>query len=279
MPQAELTDAGRVDQVAAAGKMEQSRGGGGMGALAGHRGEVADTGVDTWQQGIHQRRLAHPGLPDEDAHVTVQRAAQFVHRQAIEGRHLDQRVTQGAVDIQQRIDAFGIALVDQVGLVQQQQRLDAGMFGGDQVTVDQVGVRFGTRGEDDDDAVDVGRHRLEQPAHVRAAQLGAARQLRDDHADALVAGAPDHLVASHQCRQVGAQVTAGNLAVGGLDLYLNPEMSDHLAGLLRSQVAALQLFHGTRLATGRPGRAFFLDLFDAPALPAGQVAFGHDASA
>ncbi len=86
-------------------------------------------------------------------------------------------------------------------------------------------------------------------------------------------------LAGHQCRQVGAQVTAGNLAVGGLDLYLNPEMSDHLAGLLRSQVAALQLFHGTRLATGRPGRAFFLDLFDAPALPAGQVAFGHDASA
>lgn len=33
VPQAELTDAGRVDQVAAAGKMEQSRGGGGMGAL------------------------------------------------------------------------------------------------------------------------------------------------------------------------------------------------------------------------------------------------------
>ena len=63
----------------------------------------------------------------------------------------------------------------------------------------------------------------EQPAHVRAAQLGATRQLRDDHADALVAGTPDHLVAGHQCRQVGAQVTAGNLAVGGLDLYLNPK--------------------------------------------------------
>ncbi|MGZ2336881.1 hypothetical protein [Acinetobacter baumannii] len=102
--------------------------------------------------------------------------------------------------------------------------------------------------------------------------------MRDDHADALVAGTPDHLVAGHQCRQVGAQVTAGNLAVGGLDLYLNPEMSDHLAGLLRFQVAALQLFHGTRLATGRSGPRSSWIFSMTTALPAGQVAFGHDAS-
>src|SRR5690606_7222997 len=44
---AKLTDAGRVDQFAAAGKVEQPCGGGGVGALAGHFRQRSDAGVDT----------------------------------------------------------------------------------------------------------------------------------------------------------------------------------------------------------------------------------------
>ena len=119
------------------------------------------------------------------------------------------------------------------------------MFGGDQVAVDQVGVSVRQWGENNDDQVDVGRHGFEQATHVRAAQLGAAWQLRDDHPDALVAGAPDHAVAGDQRGQVGAQVAAADLtglfAIHCLDLDLNAEVGDHQADLLRAQVTTLQL--------------------------------------
>ena len=157
------------------------------------------------------------------------------------------------------------------------------MLGGHQVAVDQVGMWVRQRGEDDDDQVDVGGHRLEQAAHVRAAQLGVARQLRDDHAVALVARAPDHAITGDQGRQVGAQVAAldlaGQLAFQCLDLDLHAEVGDHQAGLFRAQVAAFQLIEQARFALGRAGGTLLLDFLDAPALPAGQLAFGHEGSA
>ena len=97
--------------------------------------------------------------------------------------------------------------------------------------------------------------------------------------DALVARAPDHAVAGDQCRQVGPQVAAEHLpavfALQCLDLDLYAEMRDDQPGLFRAQVAALQLLEGTALATRGTGGALFLDLLDAPALPAVELAFGH----
>src|SRR5690606_32496254 len=129
--------------------------------------------------------------------------------------------------------------------------------------------------EDDDDLVHVGGHRLELAASVRAAQLAGARQSGDDHPLALVAGAPDNAVAGDQGGQVGAQMAAADDAVVALDIHLHAEVGNHQAMLLRPQVAPFQLFAHAFLAPRSAGGALFLDLGDAPALPAGELAFGH----
>ncbi|MNY39939.1 hypothetical protein D3C86_1746500 [compost metagenome] len=106
--------------------------------------------------------------------------------------------------------------------------------------------------------------------------------MRDYDADALVAGAPDHAIAGDHGRQVGAQVTAkhlaGQFAVLGFDFDLYAKMGDHQAELFRAEVAALEGLHGLRLALGRAGGAFALNFVDAPALPAVELAFGHESS-
>ncbi|MNZ41332.1 hypothetical protein D3C78_588800 [compost metagenome] len=114
---------------------------------------------------------------------------------------------------------------------------------------------------------------------VRPAQLGAARHLRDDYANALVAGTPDHAVTGDQRRQVCAQVAAEylacRLAVLGLHLDLHAKVSDHQAQLLRPQVAPFKLLQRMLLAFGSASGAFVLDLFDTPVLAAIELAFGH----
>ncbi|MNM72368.1 hypothetical protein D3C76_1364020 [compost metagenome] len=117
---------------------------------------------------------------------------------------------------------------------------------------------------------------------VGAAQFGAARHLCDDHANALIAGAPHHSVAGDQCRQVGAQVAAENLAcrfaVLGFHLDLYAEVGNHQAQLLWPQVAAFQLLQRVLLAFGGACGAFVLDFFDTPVLAAIELAFGHEIS-
>lgn len=180
------------------------------------------------------------------------------------GRDFQKRIFQLTINLEQGVQRHLVLLVDQIGLVQQQQRANAGMLGGHQIAVDQIGVGFGQRGEDDDDLIDVGCHRLELAAHVGATQFAVSRQLRDDHAIALIAGAPDHLITGDQCRQVGAQVAAkhlaGQLALQALDFHLNAEVGDDQAGLLRPQIAAFEGFHGLRFTFGSAGSAFALNL-------------------
>ena len=53
--QAELANPRGVDQFAAAGEVEQPRGGGGVRAFAGQFGERPDAGIDFWQQTVDQR--------------------------------------------------------------------------------------------------------------------------------------------------------------------------------------------------------------------------------
>ncbi|MNE08134.1 hypothetical protein D3C80_1007800 [compost metagenome] len=92
--------------------------------------------------------------------MAVEHLLQALHAVTVVGRDLQQRVAQLAVNLQQRMQARAVLVVDQVGLVQQQQRANAGVLRRHQITVDEVGVRFGRGGEDDHDQVDVGRHRL-----------------------------------------------------------------------------------------------------------------------
>ena len=54
MAQAELADAGGVDQFAATREMEQACGCGGVCAFAGLLRERSDAGVDAWQEAIDQ---------------------------------------------------------------------------------------------------------------------------------------------------------------------------------------------------------------------------------
>ncbi|MNF86040.1 hypothetical protein D3C84_684630 [compost metagenome] len=282
MAQAEFADTRGVDQLTAAGEVEQPRGGGGVGALAGQLGQRADTGFDFRQQAVDQRRLADTGLADEHADASVQLRLQLLHPVTVMRRHFQHRVAEGAVYGEQGIQRRRVVFVDQVELVQQQQRLDARMLGRHQIAVDQVGVGLGQRCKHDDDHVDVGRNRLELTTAVRATQLGVARQLRHDHADTLVAGTPDHLIAGHQRRQVGAQVTtehlAGQIAIEGFDFDLHTEVRDHQAGLFRTQVATLKCLDSRGLAFGGAGSAFALNLFDAPVLTTIELAFGHGCS-
>src|SRR5690606_20124648 len=146
--------------------------------------------------------------PDKHADVVVQCRLQSRHAVALVGGDFQYRIAELAVGGQQALHVRRVIGIQQVGLVEQQQRMDAGLFGGDQIAVDQVGVRVRQRGEDDDNLVDVGSHWLELPAAIRTAQLGVTRQLGDNHAVALIAGAPDYAIAGYQGRQVGAQVAA-----------------------------------------------------------------------
>ncbi|MND50510.1 hypothetical protein D3C80_414800 [compost metagenome] len=187
MTEAELANSGGVDQLTATREVVEARGRGGVGALTGPLGQIAYPGLHLRQQAIDQRRLADPGLADEHTDVSVQLLLQLLHAITVMGRNLQQRIAQLPVHRQQGIERRGVLLVDQVGLVQQQQRTNAGVFGGYQVAVDQVGVGFWCRGEDDNDQVDVGRYRLELATTVGSAQFGMARHLRDDDTDTLVA--------------------------------------------------------------------------------------------
>ncbi|MCY1443356.1 hypothetical protein D9M71_597660 [compost metagenome] len=74
---------------------------------------------------------------------------------------------------------------------------------------------------------------------------------------------------------MAAEHLAGAFALQGLDFHLDAEVGDHLPVLLGAEVATFQFLQGARFALGRAGGAFFLDFFDAPALPAGKVTLGH----
>ncbi|VVO43453.1 hypothetical protein PS720_06159 [Pseudomonas fluorescens] len=208
--EAEFADTRGVDQLTAAGEVEQSRGGGGVSALAGQFRQWAHAGVDFRQQTVDQRGFTHARLADKHADTSVQLLLQLFHAIAVMRRHFQHWVAEGAVHRQQGVERWGVLLVNQVEFVQQQQRTNARVLGGDQVTVNQVGMGLGQRREHNDDHVDVGRYRLELATTVRATQFGGAWQLGDDHADTLVAGPPYHFIAGDQRRKVGAQVATGH---------------------------------------------------------------------
>ncbi len=106
--------------------------------------------------------------------------------------------------------------------------------------------------------------------------------MRNDDANALIAGAPYDAIAGHQCRQVGAQVAAEDLtacfAFLSLDFDLNTEVSNYKTGLFGAEVAAFQCFKRSGLAFCRAGSTLALNFFDAPVLTTIELAFGHGCS-
>ena len=61
--------------------------------------------------------------------MAVELLLQALHAIAVVCRNFQQRVAQFAVDLQQRMQAGAVLVVDQVGFVQQQQRAQAGVLG------------------------------------------------------------------------------------------------------------------------------------------------------
>ncbi len=106
--------------------------------------------------------------------------------------------------------------------------------------------------------------------------------MRDDDANALIAGAPYHAITGHQCRQVGAQVAAkdlaGHFAFLSFHFDLHAEVGDHQARLLGAEVATLECFKRSGLAFCCAGSTLALNFFDAPVLTTIELAFGHGCS-
>ncbi|MNJ56273.1 hypothetical protein D3C77_518100 [compost metagenome] len=87
MTQAELANTRRVDQLATTREVVQPCGSGGVRALSGPLRQVANPGLHFRQQAVDQRRLADPGLTDEDADMAIQASLQLLHSIAMMGRY------------------------------------------------------------------------------------------------------------------------------------------------------------------------------------------------
>ena len=275
MPQAELADARRVDQAAARGQMEQLGGGGGMGAFAGALRQGAHPQLRIGQQRIYQRGFADTRLPHKHTGALPQGRVQLLQPAAL-ARGVENAVPQRRVDRQQLIELSAQAGVccQQVGLVEQDHRLDVHGFGRHQVAVNQHRVRLGQGRDNHHNLVDIGCHGLELAVGVRPGEHTVALALRDDNPGGL-ALAPHHPVAGDQALEVGAQVAANALAGDGLDLHLGAEMSGDEAVPLRAERPAGQGLLDQGVALVGPPGSFPLDFFDAPGLLASEFAFGH----
>src|SRR5690554_2843225 len=271
--EAELPDAGGVDQLGGLGVGQgiEPRRGGGVGALARVLRQRADAKFLVGQQAVDQRRLADAALAHEHRGAPGQAGVQGIEALLALGGGGHHRVAQPLAAI----------LGQQVDLVEHQHRGDASGLGGDQVAVDQVGVGLGLHGEDDQDLVDIGRHRLELAPGVGAFQHAVALAPGHHHAFhhaalGVLAAAPDHPVAGHQPFEVGAQVAAHRRFAGlGTHVQGVAEVGDHPAGPLRAILAGGQLVAITGIALGGALGALGLDLLDAPALLAAKLAFAH----
>ena len=233
MAQTKFANTRRVDQIAAAWKVEQPRSGGGVRALARDFGQRPHPQIDLGQQAVDQRRFTHARLTHKHADMAVQLRLQLLHTVTVMRRYFQHRITQLTIHTQQRVQRRGVLLVNQVSLVEQQQGTNPGVLSRYQIAVNQVGVRLGHGRKHNHDHVDVGGDRLELATAVWAAQFSFTRQLGDDNADALIAGAPYDRVASDQCGQVGAQMAPEHLAFKltflGFDFDLHTKVRDHQA--------------------------------------------------
>jgi hypothetical protein len=103
--------------------------------------------------------------------------------------------------------------------------------------------------------------------------------LGDDHADALVAGTPDHAIAGDQRRQVGAQVAAEYLA-GSSPSWASTSTCTPKCAITRPSCSGPRSPPSSSCSAAarvwRRGGAFALDLFDAPVLATIELAFGHE---
>ena len=169
VPELELPQAGRVDDVPAGRKRKHSGGGRRVLSLLSFGAHFADAQVQARLDSIQKRRLADAALARNRALMPGQPPPQALDAETGVGTHEQHVVAHLAVDADQRLQ---VGPLDQVDLVDAHQRRDPGLLGGDEEAVDQVRleVRFGRAADhhelidvDDDDVLAAAAARLSTP--------------------------------------------------------------------------------------------------------------------
>ena len=110
-----------VDEIAAAREVIEPRRGGGVLAKPRVLGDLAGEHIQPRHQGIGERRLADPGLADEDADLVGQGGFQFIEPFAALAAYQQYLVTELAVGGELTLDTGTGRVIEHVDLVQHDQ--------------------------------------------------------------------------------------------------------------------------------------------------------------
>ena len=137
---AEPADARRVDHADAAGQVVERGRRGGVAAAAVAVADGAGAGRAVRAQRVEQRRLADAALTDEHAGLPGERRTDLGDPVALPGAARQHREAEGPVGLQACEQLVPPALVQEVGLVDHEDGLCAGLLHGHQVAVDEPRV-------------------------------------------------------------------------------------------------------------------------------------------
>ena len=192
------------------------------------------------------------------------------------GAHFQHGIAQALVQGFQFVDKGPHLLIDQIRLVEHQGGRNVREFCGHQVAIQEGAGRGRQRGEYHQHLLHIGGHGFQVAVHVRPFQYRLPWLDGHHHAQAFAFWRlPDDPVAHHQLLQGGAEMAAHGIPVGAFHAHLLAEMGGDGADLLVAQVVRHQ---GLQLRVTALGPLAFLclDFFNAPALAAVELAFGHE---
>ncbi len=244
VPEGELTDPRGVDEIAATREVIESRRGGGVLAEPRVFGDLAGQDTQAGHQGIGQGGFSYPGLADEDADLAVELGLELLEPFTALATDQDHLIAEFSVGAQLAIDAHAGGVIEHVDLVQHDERLDLDIFGGYQITVDDVGRELGHHRRDDDDLVYVGGDGFDAVIEIGAGQHRVAGVYRLYHARSRLVEArtPYHTIAAYQAGDAAAaQVAAVDAAITRFHVRMLAETADHHAFDSRAEQGVIDL--------------------------------------
>src|SRR3954449_1675881 len=199
VPQTELANAGRVDEIRAAAEVVKRGGGGGVAAGASFM-QLAGGDIETFVERVEDRRLADAAVADQRARFSFHYTAQFGDPFARFDGTGDHRHAERAIRIERGQLARAFVVIQQLDLVYADRRLRTAALDGDQKTIDEPRPqrrRFHRYDMDHD--VDVGGDKALHAGiqRIGTREHGAARQNAGEAAHA-VRGFGDDAVADGQ---------------------------------------------------------------------------------
>ncbi|SQD07340.1 oligoribonuclease [Escherichia coli] len=141
-------------------------------------------------------------------------------------------ITDIAVDIHLLVDERHAFVVQQVYLVEHNNRLNLQGFAGHQVTVDNIERQLRQNGGDNDNLVDVGGNRFYAVVEIRTRQhRGTLMHRFHDPFDIYAfrrrfTRTPDYAVAGYQRTDGTANIAAVNVAIGGFHISVHTKAAD-----------------------------------------------------